>query len=63
MNTLEINLGDYFYYVNDYGKFIRKVKFKKEKYFEWKSGYAKINQLTINQDKKSKVKFILKPTE
>ena len=59
METLELNLGNYFYYVNQYGKFLYKVKYKSEQYFEWKSGYAKINQLTINEDKKSKVKFIL----
>ena len=59
MEVLELNLGDYFYYVNQYGKFIRKVTFKSEFFFEWKSGYAKNNQLVINEDKKSKVKFIL----
>jgi len=59
MEALELNLGDYFYYVNQYGKFIRKVTFKNDYFFEWKSGYAEVNQLTINKDKKSKVKFIL----
>jgi len=59
MEALKPNLGDYFYYVNQYGKFIRKVTFKNDYFFEWKDGYAEINQLTINEDKKSKVKFIL----
>jgi hypothetical protein len=59
MEVLELNLGDYFYYVNQYGKFIRKVTFKNEYFFEWKSGYAKNDQLVINKNKKSKVKFIL----
>jgi len=59
MNTEELNLGDYFYYVNQYGKFIRKVTFKNDYFFEWNAGFAEVNQLTINKDKKSKVKFIL----
>ena len=59
MKNIELNLGDYFYYVNQYGKFLRKVTFKNEYFFEWNSGYTEINELKINKDKKSKVKFIL----
>lgn len=59
MKNIELNLGDYFYYVNQYGKFIRKVTFKNEYFFEWNAGFAEVNQLKINQNKKSKVKFIL----
>jgi hypothetical protein len=59
MENIELNLGDYFYYINQYGKFIRKVTFKNEYFFEWNAGFAEVNQLKINQNKKSKVKFIL----
>ena len=59
MKNIELNLGDYFYYVNQYGKFLRKVTFKNEYFFEWNAGYTEINELKINKDKKSKVKFIL----
>jgi hypothetical protein len=54
---MEIN--DYIYVVNEYGKFLRKVTWKNEYYFEWKYGWATIEQLIPNEDKKSKVKFIL----
>lgn len=59
MKNEYLQLGHYFYYVNQYGKFLRKVTFKNEYFFEWNAGYAEINELKINKDKKSKVKFIL----
>lgn len=46
---MEIN--DYIYVVNEYGKFLRKI--------EWNSGWATIDELIPNEDKESKVKFIL----
>jgi len=55
----DINLNDYIYIVNEYGKFLRKVIWKGEHYFEWNSGYAYIDELKPNENKKSKVKFIL----
>lgn len=55
----ELELGQYFYYINEYGKFLRKVIWISEHSFEWNSGWANISQLTLNEDKKSKVKFIL----
>jgi hypothetical protein len=54
-----MKLNDYIYVVNEYGKFLRKVIWKNEYYFEWNSGWATIEQLTPNEDNKSKVKFIL----
>ena len=59
MEEFELKVGTYFYYINQYGKFLRKVTFKNEYFFEWNSGFAEINELIINKDKKSKVKFIL----
>ena len=55
-----MELNDYIYIVNSYGKFLRKIVWKGKNKFEWNSGWAKINQLVPNEDKKSKVKFILK---
>lgn len=54
---MEIN--DYIYVVNEYGKFLRKVIWKNEYFFEWNSGWASVDELIPNEDKKSKVKFIL----
>ena len=54
-----MELNDYIYVVNSYGKFLRKIVWKGKNNFEWKSGWAKIDQLVPNEDKKSKVKFIL----
>ena len=55
-----MELNDYIYVVNSYGKFLRKITWKGKNKFEWNSGWAKIDQLVPNEDKKSKVKFILK---
>lgn len=54
-----MELNDYIYVVNEYGKFLRKIVWKGKNKFEWNSGWAKIDQLVPNEDKKSKVKFIL----
>jgi hypothetical protein len=54
-----MELNDYIYVVNEYGKFLRKVTWKGQYNFEWKSGWAPINKLSSNPDKKSKIKFIL----
>jgi hypothetical protein len=59
MKNEYLQLGQYFYYVNQYGKFLRKVTFKNDYFFEWNAGFAEINELKINKDKKSKVNFIL----
>ncbi len=53
-----LNINDYIYVVNSYGKFLRKVIWKGEHYFEWNSGYASVDEIKPNEDKKSKVKFI-----
>jgi hypothetical protein len=54
---MEIN--DYIYVVNEYGKFLRKIVWKGKHKFEWNSGWATIDELIPNEDKESKVKFIL----
>ena len=54
-----MELNDYIYVVNEYGKFARKVTWKGKNKFEWNSGWAKVSQLSSNPDKKSKIKFIL----
>lgn len=54
---MEIN--DYIYVVNEYGKFLRKIVWKGKNKFEWNSGWANVSQLSSNPDKKSKIKFIL----
>lgn len=56
----ELKLGDRIYIHNEYGKFLKKVVYKNEHYFEWNSGWSTIDSLAINKNKKSKVKFILK---
>lgn len=54
---MEIN--SYIYVVNEYGKFLRKIVWKGKYKFEWNSGWATIDELIPNEDKESKVKFIL----
>lgn len=54
-----MKLNDYIYVVNEYGKFLRKIVWKGKNKFEWNSGWATIDELTPNEDKESKVKFIL----
>lgn len=51
--------GDYFYLVNQYGKFLKKISWIKNQSFEWKNGFSKIESLIPNNNKKSKVKFQL----
>ena len=52
-----IKLNDYFYLVTEHGKFLRKVNWINEYFFEWNGGYAQIDQLKENNN--SKVKYIL----
>ena len=55
-----LHLGEFIYVINQYGKFLRKINWLNTYYFEWNSGWANIDELELNTDKKSKVKFILK---
>jgi len=54
-----MKVNDYIYIVNEYGKFLRKIVWKGKYKFEWNSGWATIDELIPNEDKESKVKFIL----
>jgi len=53
-------VGQFFYYINQHGKFIRKITWADKNLFEWNRGWAEIDQLTPNENKTSNVKFILK---
>lgn len=55
-----LKTGDYIYITNKYGKFLRKIEWISLYQIEWCYGWANIDQLELNTDKKSKVKFILK---
>ena len=60
INGVELCIGQFIYIVNQYGKHLRKVNWLGNNLFEWHIGFAEIEQLELNTDKKSKVKFILK---
>jgi hypothetical protein len=55
---VRITLGDYIYVDTEYGRFLRKVNWVGEHFIEWNCGYAPIHLVSLNLDKKSKVKFI-----
>lgn len=55
-----LKLGEFIYVINEYGKFLRKIEWIGPYQIEWCYGWANIDQLELNTDKKSKVKFILK---
>lgn len=57
--TDQLKIGDYIYVEGYYGKLLRKVVWKNEYYFEWSCGWASVEELKINKNKTSKVKFIL----
>ena len=54
-----IQKGDFFYLHNQYGTFLRKISWLGENKFEWKYGFSNVESLTLNSNKKSKVKFEL----
>jgi hypothetical protein len=55
MKSNETMLGKFFYY----GKFLRKITWVGETHFEWNGGWSRIDSLVENDNKRSKVKFIL----
>lgn len=57
MKGLKINTR--IYVINNYGKFLRKIKHLQNGCFEYNCGYARIDQIETNPDSKSKVKFIV----
>lgn len=56
----QLHLGEFIYVINRYGRFLRKITWLNTYYFEWNSGYGSINELELNTDQKSNVKFLLK---
>jgi hypothetical protein len=56
--VVHVTLGDYIYVDSEYGRFLRKVNWVGEHFIEWSGGYASVNSLSLNPNKKSKVKFI-----
>jgi hypothetical protein len=55
-----MKVKDKIYIVNNYGTFLRSINYVGENHFEWKWGYAPIKDVTLNPNKKSKVKYIFK---
>ena len=47
-----IKVGDYVRIINEYGSFLRKVTYVGDNKFEWNYGWAKIEQLTLNNNNK-----------
>lgn len=58
-DNVQINLGDFIYHVTEYGKFRRKINWLGEHFIEWSGGYCSVDEIQVNQDTKSKVKFIV----
>lgn len=59
----EIKVGTRFYLIDEYGKFLRTIKWKNEYFFEWNNGWHMVSKLEPNPDIKSKVKLILNTNE
>jgi hypothetical protein len=55
----QIKVGDRIYIVIKGISHLRTITYIGGDVFEWNYGWADINQITENQNKKSKVKFIL----
>ena len=54
-----LEFGECIYVLNEYGKFLKKINWVSDYNFEWRGGWANIDQLKINPNKKSNVRFIL----
>jgi hypothetical protein len=52
-----IKVGDRLYVINEYGKFLRTVGWIGATKVEWKWGWTNIEQIQLNPDKNSRVKF------
>ena len=55
-----LRLGEFIYVINKHRKSLRKIQWISQHQIEWDNGWANIDELELNTDKKSKVKFILK---
>ena len=54
-----LHLGERFYLINGNKKFLKKVTCVSDYNFEWRDGWGNIDQLKLNPNKKSNVRFIL----
>lgn len=54
-----MKVGEKIYVIDWVGKFLRTITYVGQNKIEWKFGYAMKNQIQINPDKKSKVKYII----
>ena len=52
-----IKVGDRLYVINEYGKFLRTIGWVGATKVEWKWGWTNIEQIQLNPDKNSRVKF------
>lgn len=52
-------LGDYFYFISQGKKHLRKINYLGVRIFEWNWGWAHVADMTSNTNNKSKVKYIL----
>jgi len=52
-----IKVGDRLYVINEYGKFLRTRGWIGATKVEWKWGWTNIEQIQLNPDKNSRVKF------
>jgi len=57
--TNQIKKGDKFYLITSKGKFLRKVTYIKDQKLAWAGGYARLYQMSVNDDDFSKVRWIL----
>ena len=53
----DIKVGDRLYVFNKYGRFLRTIGWVGEHKVEWKWGWTNIEQIQLNPDKNSRVKF------
>jgi hypothetical protein len=53
----DIKVGDRLYVINEYGKFLRTIGWIGATKVEWKWGWTNIEQIQLNPDKNSRVKF------
>ena len=54
---INIKVGDRLYVINEYGKFLRTIGWIGATKVEWKWGWTNIEQIQLNPDKNSRVKF------
>lgn len=56
---IDIQVGDRLYVHNGFGKFLRTIGWVGENKFEWKWGWASRDEVILNPDTGSRVKYIV----